>query len=124
MGACIFSCRFVPLAWPDFFSGRRRHTRPLRDWSSDVCSSDLLQASRGGGAGRRARLVARGLAARRAVAAQGLLILLGDPLDLTPQLGRERRGGGGLATEIGRASCRVREWVVGEGVNIKKDVVS
>src|SRR6267378_6516387 len=24
-----------------FFSSRRRHTRPLRDWSSDVCSSDL-----------------------------------------------------------------------------------
>src|SRR6266496_5258952 len=25
-----------------FFSSRRRHTRSLRDWSSDVCSSDLL----------------------------------------------------------------------------------
>src|SRR6266496_5744059 len=25
-----------------FFSSRRRHTRFLRDWSSDVCSSDLL----------------------------------------------------------------------------------
>src|SRR5207302_6835938 len=25
-----------------FFSSRRRHTRCLRDWSSDVCSSDLL----------------------------------------------------------------------------------
>src|SRR5690349_23800036 len=24
-----------------FFSSRRRHTRSLRDWSSDVCSSDL-----------------------------------------------------------------------------------
>src|SRR5207247_8019676 len=24
-----------------FFSGRRRHTRSTRDWSSDVCSSDL-----------------------------------------------------------------------------------
>src|SRR6266496_4618943 len=23
-----------------FFSSRRRHTRSLRDWSSDVCSSD------------------------------------------------------------------------------------
>src|ERR1039458_10706823 len=27
-----------------FFSSRRRHTRCLSDWSSDVCSSDLLQA--------------------------------------------------------------------------------
>src|SRR2546428_8719495 len=33
-----------------FFSSRRRHTRSDRDWSSDVCSSDL---------GGRVRLVAR-----------------------------------------------------------------
>src|SRR5690606_40715039 len=26
-----------------FFSSRRRHTRFSRDWSSDVCSSDLVQ---------------------------------------------------------------------------------
>src|SRR5699024_11669855 len=26
-----------------FFSSRRRHTRSKRDWSSDVCSSDLTQ---------------------------------------------------------------------------------
>ena len=25
-----------------FFSSRRRHTRSLCDWSSDVCSSDLI----------------------------------------------------------------------------------
>src|SRR3712207_7229596 len=29
-GGCVF-----------FFSSRRRHTRYWRDWSSDVCSSDL-----------------------------------------------------------------------------------
>src|SRR3712207_8692307 len=39
-----------------FFSSRRRHTRYWRDWSSDVCSSDL---------GRRvARGVSRGLKRR------------------------------------------------------------
>src|SRR6266511_2769759 len=27
-----------------FFSSRRRHTRFSRDWSSDVCSSDLIDA--------------------------------------------------------------------------------
>src|SRR2546422_5294300 len=27
-----------------FFSSRRRHTRCSRDWSSDVCSSDLTTA--------------------------------------------------------------------------------
>src|SRR5256884_6102441 len=28
-----------------FFSSRRRHTRCSRDWSSDVCSSDLYHVS-------------------------------------------------------------------------------
>src|SRR5207302_2873407 len=28
-----------------FFSSRRRHTRFSRDWSSDVCSSDLFEHS-------------------------------------------------------------------------------
>src|SRR5215510_10762801 len=42
-----------------FFSSRRRHTRWPRDWSSDVCSSDLRHGScgrsAGGGAGTRGR---------------------------------------------------------------------
>src|SRR2546429_3215514 len=29
-----------------FFSSRRRHTRCSRDWSSDVCSSDLAHGDR------------------------------------------------------------------------------
>src|SRR6266581_6048906 len=29
-----------------FFSSRRRHTRWTGDWSSDVCSSDLIAAQR------------------------------------------------------------------------------
>src|SRR3982751_7005563 len=39
-----------------FFSSRRRHTRSDRDWSSDVCSSDLLPGAPSGArstAGRR-----------------------------------------------------------------------
>src|SRR5439155_4569164 len=28
-----------------FFSSRRRHTRWPRDWSSDVCSSDLVKGT-------------------------------------------------------------------------------
>src|SRR5215217_9066180 len=32
-----------------FFSSRRRHTRYWRDWSSDVCSSDLGQQGDDGG---------------------------------------------------------------------------
>src|SRR5207247_5623512 len=45
-----------------FFSSRRRHTRSTRDWSSDVCSSDLagvVHVARGHAPGRRAEAVAR-----------------------------------------------------------------
>src|SRR5256886_7309556 len=47
-------------SWPDcrhsfFFSSRRRHTRFDCDWSSDVCSSDLMWKS-GIRNGRRATL--------------------------------------------------------------------
>src|SRR5436190_24341862 len=37
-GMCILS----GLGFHDFFSSRRRHTISLCDWSSDVCSSDLM----------------------------------------------------------------------------------
>src|SRR5207247_63253 len=33
---------FLFLLFFFFFSSRRRHTRSTRDWSSDVCSSDLV----------------------------------------------------------------------------------
>src|SRR5690554_7128041 len=33
---------FFVLFFSFFFSSRRRHTRCGRDWSSDVCSSDLI----------------------------------------------------------------------------------
>src|SRR6266849_6903314 len=52
-----------------FFSSRRRHTRSTRDWSSDVCSSDLVFPDRrssllvcppgGGGGVRHARVLPR-----------------------------------------------------------------
>src|SRR3712207_6867407 len=34
-------CRSRKKRYLFFFSSRRRHTRYWRDWSSDVCSSDL-----------------------------------------------------------------------------------
>src|SRR3712207_6195623 len=40
-GRVLYVCCF-------FFSSRRRHTRYWRDWSSDVCSSDLVYESRVG----------------------------------------------------------------------------
>src|SRR5258707_8618626 len=58
------------LRWFFFFSSRRRHTRYWRDWSSDVCSSDLEDrgarvAVRLRGAGRGLRLLAVGCIWRR-----------------------------------------------------------
>src|SRR2546422_1085536 len=38
-----------------FFSSRRRHTRCSRDWSSDVCSSDLKSPGKQGQRPQRAR---------------------------------------------------------------------
>src|SRR5206468_6720895 len=38
-----------------FFSSRRRHTRSDRDWSSDVCSSDLSRLRVAVGPSNRAR---------------------------------------------------------------------
>src|SRR5438034_518853 len=48
--------RFPPTATKlFFFSSRRRHTRSLCDWSSDVCSSDLRYPVAGAGDGDRLR---------------------------------------------------------------------
>src|SRR5205809_1267946 len=38
---CCFFIFFFSFYFFFFFSSRRRHTRCSRDWSSDVCSSDL-----------------------------------------------------------------------------------
>src|SRR5947209_16446222 len=42
--------RYITCVWFFFFffSSRRRHTRYWRDWSSDVCSSDLTGVRVGG----------------------------------------------------------------------------
>src|SRR3712207_6914031 len=41
----ICTASFTHLLFFFFFSSRRRHTRYWRDWSSDVCSSDLRRAT-------------------------------------------------------------------------------
>src|SRR5699024_12055339 len=92
-----------------FFSSRRRHTRSKRDWSSDVCSSDL-----------QAQLLPA-LRAHEGVPA------LAHGVGVT---GHSAGGGGGevpvtalalhAAPEIGRASCRERVESAGEDEGGKK----
>src|SRR5207247_8194577 len=85
----FFSCVFF------FFSSRRRHTRSTRDWSSDVCSSDLSAITIFSGLST-IRIV---LNPEKMVIAESqrlytYLSLFGFPVD--------------AVVEIGRASCRER----------------
>src|SRR5947209_12011834 len=84
-----------------FFSSRRRHTRYWRDWSSDVCSSDLhvgpaVAQGPGNFEGLGRRLL-DGLALEGAESVEGRASL---------HLHAELADG---SEEIGRASCRERE---------------
>src|SRR5690606_40595524 len=42
--AIVLTASFIGIVIGFFFSSRRRHTMFSRDWSSDVCSSDLVEA--------------------------------------------------------------------------------
>src|SRR5437868_10358485 len=85
-----------------FFSSRRRHTRSKRDWSSDVCSSDLdghicsLFAGEPGSADRGDGELVRHVAPPRHVEPKVARITLLPILVVTARM------------EIGRASCRER----------------
>src|SRR5437762_9360674 len=103
----------VKSAVPFFFSSRRRHTRYIGDWSSDVCSSDLAERGGRGGAPvtMRSRLVGSPDATRAVDWEQRIDF---------PRLRRERLDRAKAALEasdqIGRASCRDRgEGSVGAG---------
>src|SRR2546422_499300 len=64
-----------------FFSSRRRHTRCSRDWSSDVCSSDL---SRSNSNCMIATVIRpRGIVAERVLASEFFRDRIEDFLDLT-----------------------------------------
>src|SRR5690606_41189180 len=99
-----------------FFSSRRRHTRFSRDWSSDVCSSDLARPWRGRPAHRDERASGR----KRDRPPCGLVIvgaglgLKGGALFRRVEVGRASGRGGGeepgcgavVATERGDATAR------------------
>src|SRR5699024_11673189 len=96
-------------------SSRRRHTRSKRDWSSDVCSSDLHIADHGP------------LDYRLGVFGESFVVAGQTPGPHQPGVGRlddpppveslETRGVVAALDdlhqnpEIGRASCRERAWI-------------
>src|SRR5437899_4724797 len=96
-----------------FFSSRRRHTRCLSDWSSDVCSSDLIDLAAGDWTIE-------------------LQTLMGAPecfLRLRTEGGyglthigslQKRDGAAFSGQEIGRASCRERVEVTEGGGAMKR----
>src|SRR5690606_40379366 len=77
-----------------FFSSRRRHTRFSRDWSSDVCSSDLSPRTRPRSAGPDLLVGVAEPADRGRVRGEAVLLEHGQAL--------------GVA-EHGRGSCRAKE---------------
>src|SRR5690606_40299400 len=93
-----------------FFSSRRRHTRFSRDWSSDVCSSDL------GGRGVEGKIAAAHYCRIHRVP------FLGIGLGMQSAVIEYARHVCGLSDassteldpdtpQIGRASCRERVWI-------------
>src|SRR5690606_40516696 len=96
-----------------FFSSRRRHTSFSRDWSSDVCSSDLLEFSD--------KLSGAGI---QPIAGVLLAIDFEDTQQprngsgpAAPAAALARRDGMiALYAKIGRASCRERGSMSGVAV--------
>src|SRR5436309_7694244 len=113
--SCVEQCMECLCEDLFFFSSRRRHTRFSRDWSSDVCSSDL------GGYG-----IGSPQQGQSELAAVGRLVDKLAHLSFSQRFALERQRktpqllaveSPGLLTdekdadaEIGRASCRERVW--------------
>src|SRR5205814_3114362 len=104
-----------------YFSSRRRHTRCLSDWSSDVCSSDLhfddydefMQAGSAGELGRRHGLEQVGFWRK---------ILEHPSYDA---FWREQAVDRVLAAQqIGRASWREREEMSDGGGSLRRNSIS
>src|SRR5690606_40300848 len=97
-----------------FFSSRRRHTRFSRDWSSDVCSSDLGTDSMGETAENVAakygvtREDQDAFALRSQQKAAAARLSGRHAEEITTVLIPQKK-------EIGRASCRERAEERGEG---------
>src|SRR5207245_8747919 len=93
------------------FSSRRRHTRCYRDWSSDVCSSDLIVLEQGEPVGGGDDL-AGGIGGGPDPGDDGeVFAAIGDLVPIRQRARGEERGlreGAAEQEQIGRASCRER----------------
>src|SRR5207247_3359619 len=100
------------------FSSRRRHTRSTRDWSSDVCSSDLkLPAPQPAMERQIQNAVDAGDGDYEIRLLRQKMALEPDNLEVRLALAKryESVGSPELALEIGRASCRERGGGTGGG---------
>src|SRR5690625_7237177 len=80
-----------------FFSSRRRHTRWPRDWSSDVCSSDLRDLA----------VVLVFICPETVHYLKTLRPILKEKIVKAAEGFESFK----VLSKIGRASCREREWV-------------
>src|SRR5690606_41085923 len=87
-----------------FFSSRRRHTRFSRDWSSDVCSSDLWPETVAVFQAYKTACVGCAMASFDTIEDVARIYRL----DLDDFMQALRDCIDGRAPEIGRASCRER----------------
>src|SRR5947209_11380439 len=85
-----------------FFSSRRRHTRYWRDWSSDVCSSDLFAPSSSSRDGLIGGEIMKAVVNGNVVAESEDVIAAAGYDYFPPAAVRAEW----LEKEIGRASCR------------------
>src|SRR5699024_12191023 len=102
-----------------FFSSRRRHTRSKRDWSSDVCSSDLMYLILRYLMGFDAFVEIAGSATFQMPAKEKH----SKPFILTNQNMALNQSSGGKfyrSAKIGRASCRERVSIAVAGVAAKE----
>src|SRR5690606_40745770 len=98
-----------------FFSSRRRHTRFSRDWSSDVCSSDLVATSLGLGVKQiSAGIVHLGIVDSAGNPVLVVLILAITAIATVSVVTGLDKGIKWLSNKIGRASCRERVESAGD----------
>src|SRR5690606_39630848 len=97
-----------------FFSSRRRHTRFSRDWSSDVCSSDLIAPMDAwmGGIGEDDVIgIAGAYKMRKSTLKRNIVLKVAEDGGSAAVCMLESNA---TMVKIGRASCRerVEMWVV------------